>query len=230
MLYRSLAALCLVPLIACSVALAADRVTPTSTQAAASDDDGFVYLYNGKDLSGWKTEGNWVPQDDGTLAIIPREGESGWKRYKSYLYTDKQYENYVLSLEYKLPKRGNSGLHFRIAAPENWEDIDPVAKGIECQILDSYGKPDDKMSHHDHGGIIRTSPPSKNMSKPAGEWNKMVLTCDGQTIKVVLNGEEIINLQQDEGAMKDRPLKGYIALQDHGQKSWFRNIKIKELD
>jgi len=46
----------------------------------------------------------------------------------------------------------------------------------------------------------------------------------------VLNGEEIINLQQDKGAMKDRPLKGYIALQDHGQQAWFRDIKIKELD
>ena len=105
-----------------------------------------------------------------------------------------------------------------------------MAKGIECQILDSHGKADEKMSHHDCGGIIRTSPPKKNMAKPAGEWNKMVLTCNGQNIKVVLNGQEIIDIQQDQGAMKDRPLKGFIALQDHGQQSWFKNIEIKVLD
>jgi len=224
MLTRTLIALLLLPILGFSLALADQHA------AAENDKDGFVPLFNGKDLTGWRTQGNWVVED-GLLEIRPVKGKGGWKRYKDYLYTDKQYGNYVLSLEYKLPKNGNSGLHFRIADPgEDWDKIDPVAKGIECQILDSHGKPDDKMSHHDCGGIIRTSPPSKNMAKPAGEWNKMVLTCDGQTIKVVLNGEEIINLQQDQGAMKDRPLKGYIALQDHGQQAWFRNIKIKELD
>ena len=226
MLNRTLIALILLPILTVSIVLADHHA-----KGEKPADDGFVPLFNGKDLTGWKTEGNWVPQEDGTLAIQPRDGEKGWKRYKSYLYTEKQYENFIFSVEYKLPKGGNSGLHFRIADPgDDWDKIDPVAKGIECQILDSFGKPDDKMSHHDHGGIIRTQPASKNMSKPAGEWQKMVLTCNGQTIKVELNGEEIINIQQDEGAMKDRPLKGYIALQDHGQLSYFRNIKIKELD
>ncbi len=226
MLNRFLIALLLLPVLAVSIAVA-DHHAKSEEKA----DDGFVPLFNGKDLTGWKTEGNWVVGEDGLLEIQPVKGKGGWKRYKDYLYTDKQYENYVLSLEYKLPRNGNSGLHFRIAGPgDDWGKIDPVSKGIECQILDSHGKPDDKMSHHDCGGIIRTSPPSKNMAKPAGEWNKMVLTCNGQNITVVLNGEEIINIQQDEGEMKDRPLKGYIALQDHGMQSWFRDIKIKELD
>ncbi len=221
--YRRLTSLLLLPALAVSVALADDRAK------TERDGDGFVALFNGKDLTGWKTQGNWVVED-GLLEIRPVKGRSGWRRYKDYLYTEKVYENFVLSLEYRLPTNGNSGLHFRIAEPEEWDQIDPVAKGIECQILDSYGKPDDKMTHHDGGGIIRTQGPSKNMSKPAGEWNKMVLACNGQNITVVLNGEEIINIQQDQGAMKDRPLKGYIALQDHGQQAWFRNIKIKELD
>ncbi len=223
MFTRILIALMLLPVLAVSLVLAQDKAAPAA-------EDGFVPLFNGKDLAGWKTEGNWVAQEDGTLAIIPRKGESGWQRYKSYLYTEKQYENYVLSLEYKHGKGGNSGLHFRIAEPADWKDIDPVAKGIECQILDSFGKPDDKMSHHDCGGIIKTQGASKNMCKPAGEWNKMVLTCKGQNIQVELNGEKIIDIQQDKGEMKDRPLKGYIALQDHGQLMWFRDVKIKELE
>ena len=226
MLHRTLIALTLLTTLALTTAMADG---PKHSEKPKADDDGFVQLFNGKDLSGWKTEGNWVAED-GLLVIKPVKGKHGWQRYKDYLYTEKTYENYILSLEYKLPKNGNSGLHFRIADPgQDWDKIDPVSKGIECQILDSHGKPDEKMTHHDCGGIIRTSPPKKNMAKPAGEWNKMVLTCKGQTIKVVLNGEEIINLQQDKGAMKDRPLKGFIALQDHGMQTWFRDIKIKEL-
>ena len=217
-------ALLLIPVLAISVAVADHHAKPEKT------DDGFVPLFNGKDLAGWKTQGNWGVKD-GLIEMRLEQGKHGYSRYKDYLYTEKQYENYVLSLEYKLPKNGNSGLHFRIADPgDNWDLIDPVAKGIECQILDSHGKADEEMSHHDCGGIILTQGPSKNMAKPADEWNKMVLTCQGQTIKVVFNGVEIINIQQDEGAMKDRPLKGYIALQDHGQQIWFRDIKIKELD
>lgn len=227
MLKRSFIAFLMLPALALSLAFANNLAQANQDEKS---EDGFVSLFNGKDLTGWKTEGNWVVKD-GLLEIQPVKGKSGWQRYKDYLYTEKQYENYVLSLEYKLPARGNSGLHFRIADPgEDWDKIDPVAKGIECQILDSHGKPDEKMTHHDCGGIIRTQGPSKNMAKPAGEWNKMVLTCKGQTIKVVLNGVEIINIQQDQGEMKDRPLKGYIALQDHGQQAWFREIKIKELD
>ena len=47
--------------------------------------DGFVSLYNGKDLTGWKTTGNWIPQKDGSLLIQPRPGEKGWQRYDDYL-------------------------------------------------------------------------------------------------------------------------------------------------
>ena len=60
----------------------------------------------------------------------------------------------------QVSQRGNSGVYFRIRDPK-----DPVKTGIECQVLDSYGKPDDKMGHHDHGGIIRTVGLTKNMSK-----------------------------------------------------------------
>lgn len=192
--------------------------------AEPAEDNGFTPLYNGKDLSGWQTEGNWLPQDDGTLKIEPRKGEEGWRRFKDYLTTEKKYANFTIDLEYKLVKGGNSGIFFRIG-----DSADPVGTGIEAQILDSHGKADEKMTHHDCGGIIRTSPPSKNMSKPAGEWNRMIVTCKEHHLTVELNGEKIIDLELDKTDMKDRPLTGHIALQDHGQEGWFRNIKIKEL-
>jgi len=190
----------------------------------SAEDKGWVTLYNGKDLTGWQTTGNWLPQRDGSLLIKPRSGERGWQRYSAYLWSKKKYKDFVLYVEYKYPPKGNSGIHFRVGDLKN-----PVNTGIEAQVLDSYGKK--KMGHHDHGGIIRTVGASKNMSKKAGEWNTMILTCKGHHLKVQLNGEQIVDIHLDKTPMKDRPLEGHIGLQDHGEPNnlHFRNIKIKEL-
>ena len=190
----------------------------------SAEDKGWVTLYNGKDLTGWQTTGNWLPQKDGSLLIKPRPGERGWQRYSAYLWSEKKYKDFVLHVEYKYPPKGNSGIHFRVGDLKN-----PVNTGIEAQVLDSYGKK--KMGHHDHGGIIRTVGASKNMSKKAGEWNTMILTCKGHHLKVQLNGEQIVDIHLDKTPMKDRPLEGHIGLQDHGEPNnlHFRNIKIKEL-
>ncbi len=202
-------------------------VAPCIANVATADkkaDDGFVALYNGKDLTNFETEGNWIPEDDGVLSLQPRPGEKGWTRYGSYLWADKQYGDFIFDVEYKHPKGGNSGVFVRVKDPKN-----PVNTGIEVQILDSHGKKG-KLGHHDCGGVIRTTGPSKNMAKPAGEWNRMIVTCKGSHMKVELNGEQIIDLDLADSAVKDRPLKGYVGLQDHGQLIWFRNIRIKPLD
>ena len=190
----------------------------------SAEDKRWVTLYNGKDLTGWQTTGNWLPQKDGSLLIKPRPGERGWQRYSAYLWSEKKYKDFVLHVEYKYPPKGNSGIHFRVGDLKN-----PVNTGIEAQVLDSYGKK--KVGHHDHGGIIRTVGASKNMSKKPGEWNTMIITCNGHHLKVQLNGEQIIDIQLDKTPMKNRPLEGYIGLQDHGEPNnlHFRNIKIKEL-
>jgi len=231
MLNRTLTALLIAPvLVVAGLAYADHHEAGEAPAEIPVEEPQWVDLYNGENLDGWRTTGNWVPQEDGVLAIVPRQGENGWQRYQDYLYTEQTYGDYELSLEYRLERGGNSGLHFRIAAVEDWANIDPVAAGIECQIMDSFGKPDERMGHHDCGGIIRTQGPSRNMSLPAGEWNTMVIRCEGQHITVQLNGVQIIDIQQDEGAMADRPLVGHIALQDHGIPAWFRNIRIRELN
>jgi hypothetical protein len=187
--------------------------------------DGWTQLYNGKDLSGLVTTGNWLPQDDGSVLIQPRPGEKGWTRYDAYLWTEKKYKDFILDLEYTYPPGGNSGVYFRVK-----DRNDPVETGIEAQILDST-KHEGAMTHHDHGGIIRTQGASKNMSKAPGEWNRMIVKCVGSHLEVELNGEPIIDIMLNEGEMKDRPLEGYIGLQDHGEPNnlKFRNIRIKEL-
>lgn len=185
-------------------------------------DDGFKPMFNGTDLEGWKTTGNWVVEADNTVSLHPRDGEEGWQRYEAYLMTDQRYKDFVIDLDFKILKAGNSGVFFRVDDP-----LDPVEKGIEVQILDTYGL--ENPGHHDCGGVIRTAAPSKNMVKPAGEWNHYTITCKGNQLTVELNGEKIIDLQLDESAMKDRPMDGYIGFQDEAKRVWYRNVRIKEL-
>ena len=188
-------------------------------------EDDFVDLFNGEDLTGWRTSGNWSAQPDGSLKIEPQPGQEGWRRFADYLWTEKQYGDFVLDLEYRYPKGGNSGVFFRVATPE-----DPVDHGIECQILDS-SEHEGEMSHHDHGGIISTVGARKNMSRKPGEWNRMIVTCEGHRLQVKLNGEDIVDVKLDEFPVKDRPPQGHIGLQDHGvpHTLHFRCIRLKEL-
>ncbi len=103
--------------------------------ADQSDQDGFVSLFNGKDLTGWETKGNWLAEENGVVALKPRSGEEGWQRYDAYLMAAKPYHNFVLDFDYKIPPKGNSGVFFRVRDKAN-----PVHTGLEIQILDSHGK------------------------------------------------------------------------------------------
>ena len=199
-------------------------LTAVGTRAGhpAADAEGFVPMFDGKTLDGWQTTGNWVVEDDGSVALHPREGEHGWQRYDAYLTTKRKYKDFVLDLEFKINKGGNSGVFLRVGDPKSQVDT-----GMEVQILDTHGKPN--PGHHDCGGLIGTAGPSKNMAKPAGEWNRYTITCDGNHLTVVLNGEKIIDLQLDKSAMKNRPAEGYIGFQDEAKPVWYRNVRIKEL-
>jgi len=190
--------------------------------AEAGDDAGFVPMFNGKDLTGWQTTGNWIVEKDGTVALKPRPGEQGWKRYDAYLTTQRKYRDFVLDLEFKFGRGGNSGVFLRVADPKN-----QVSSGFEVQILDTHGKKN--PGAHDCGGVIGTAAPSKNMVKPAGQWNRYTITCKGSKLKVVLNGEQIIDLDLSKTGLKNRPPAGYIGFQDEAKRVWYRNVRIKEL-
>lgn len=193
-----------------------------SIPVAAEEEDGFVGMFNGKDLSGWRTTGNWVVEEGNVIRLKPRPGESGWQRYGDYLTTDRKYGDFVLDLEFKFEKGGNSGVFMRVG-----DLADHVKSGFEVQILDTHGK--ENVGHHDCGGVIGTQGPSKNMVKPAGEWNRYTITLKGSHLQVVLNGERIIDLDLSRSAIKDRPPTGYISFQDEGKPIWYRNVRIKEL-
>jgi hypothetical protein len=204
------------------MALLALLLVVVPTQAEEKNQGGFAPMFDGKTLEGWKTTGNWVYEEWGLLTLQPRPGETGWQRYDAYIMTDRKYKDFILDLEFKIGKEGNSGVFLRVDDP-----LDPVEKGMEVQILDTHGK--ENPGHHDCGGLIRTVGPSKNMAKPAGEWNRYIITCRGNQLTVVLNGEQIIDIELDKSAMKDRPLEGHIGFQDEAKRVWYRNVRIKEL-
>ena len=87
------------------------------------------------------------------------------------------------------------------------------------------------MTDHDEGGMLRTVGGSENRAAPPGKWNRMIVTGRGQHRGGCLNGHKSSDLERDKSAMKDRPLEGYIGLQDHGEPHnlRFRNIWLKEL-
>lgn len=193
---------------------------------------GWRLLFDGQSLDGWTATGKpegWTVED-GCLVLKTRGG--------GYLTTVEQFENFHLQLDWKIEAKGNSGVFLR------WSNLrDPVNTGIEIQILDSYGT--DQLGSHTCGAIYDLVAPSKDVFKPAGEWNHYLIRCEGPIISVELNGEHVSEANIDEwtevgknpdgspnkftNAWATMPRKGHIGLQEHDGQLWFRNVKIKEL-
>ena len=155
------------------------------------------------------------------------------------IWTKKSYRNFVLDLEFKVAKESNSGIFLRSG------DIKKALAALEIQVHDSA----DGALYGMVGAIYNAQPPSKNMSKPIGEWNRFTITCEGSRIALIFNGEEVFNVdlntwtearKNPDGtvnkfpqALKDFSRSGPLGLQGlHGKAQapvWYRNIKIKEL-
>jgi hypothetical protein len=151
------------------------------------------------------------------------------------------WENFILSLDYKISPTCNSGVFVRTSPLEPYPGKDVGWNGIEVQILDSP-----TADYYDTGAFYDLAKPTKQAQKPVGEWNHMVVTCKGPVLSVELNGEKVNRIDLDDfkepfkrpdgsahkfdRAMKDQPRKGYIGLQDHGADCWFKNIKLKALN
>jgi hypothetical protein len=188
--------------------------------------DGWFPLFNGADLTGWQATGlrrDTFYVKDG---IIECNGTGG-----GWLRTEKTFENFILRLEYKMSKGANSGIAVR-ATPEG----NPAFTGMEIQLLDDYGR---RATPNTTGSIYDSVAPTENMSKPAGEWNGMEITCNNRQVKIVMNGKQIVDANLDDYTvpihdnlpLKDRAPSGFVELQDYGQKKliWFRNIRLKPL-
>ena len=200
-----------------------------STASPGGAEDGFRPLYNGRDLSGWHVKSGkleaWKADGELLSCILPG---GGW------LTTDKEYSDFILRLEYRIPPGGNSGVGLRYP-PQG----DPAHNGMEIQILDDNA-PEyrGKLIQAQYtGGIYYQSAPAAHPAKPPGQWNKYWIRCQGPRVIVRLNGVEIQNVNVEEftqgqgghKALAARPRRGFIGFQSHGHQVDFRKIKIREL-
>ncbi len=206
----------------------------TTSATSAQAQDGFVPLFNGKDLEGWEVrearagdKDKWTVKDN---LLLAKPG-GGW------IGTKKMYGDFVLKLEWKIFDGGNSGVFLRVPDVKSKES--PSYLGMEIQILDNEAK--DKKGEYIYkgklkpyqfcGGLYHFQGPSKEMSKGVGQWNAYEITCKGPIIQIVFNGEKVIDADATKNdVLNKRPRKGFIGLQNHGTGVEFRNVMIKSLD
>jgi hypothetical protein len=220
-----------------SIFLALFSTILVSSNAAWSEDkdisEGFKALFNGKDLAGWQVnEGGNLKVWGAEKGILYVNGSGG-----GWLMTDKEYCDFELRLEFKLPKAGNSGVAIRCALKGNPH----LEAGMEIQLLDDPWYLDEKnykglKPTQKTGSIYGIVPPSKDALKPVGEWNKMRIIAKGPQITVELNGEKKIvdaNLNEHKDKEKEHKgmmnKKGHLGLQSHDGRVEFRNLLVKEL-
>lgn len=247
-----LAASSIVLLLACnnSASKQADQSTTTdmdtTTAKQQTGDDGWELLFDGASTAGWHTYGNkpvgkaWKVVDS-TLFLDASEKKDGKVVGGGDIVTDADFDNFHLKYEWKISPNGNSGIIFY--AQEDAKYKYPWETGPEMQVLDNNGHPDAKIIKHRAGDLYDLISSSKEMVKPAGEWNLAEIKSINGKLDFYLNGENIVSttLWDDnwkkmvEGSkFKKMPdfgkfQKGKIGLQDHGDNVWFRNIKIKRL-
>jgi hypothetical protein len=195
-------------------------------------------LFDGKTTTGWHSylktgPGAWKVVD-GALQLDPKAPDQG------DLVTDKEYENYELSVTWKIAEGGNSGIIFGIHEDPSFNET--YLTGIEMQVLDDQKASDNKKATHLAGSLYDLKAPS-SPAKPAGEWNEIKIRKDNGQLTFWMNGtktvdvkigspewQELINNSKFKTwkSFASYP-KGHIALQDHGAVVSFKDISIKEL-
>lgn len=195
--------------------------------SAAETEEGFTPIFNGKTLDGWVGATKGYKVEDGCIVCDPHSGGN--------LYTEKEYDNFVLRFDFKLPAGANNGLGIRAPLEGNAAYV-----GYELQILDNSAEVYAKLAPYQyHGSLYGLAAAKRGFQKPVGEWNTQEVVADGDHIKVTLNGTVI--LDADLAEIRKNPTldhqehpglnskKGHIGFLGHGAKVEFRNLRIKEL-
>ena len=204
--------------------------------AAHVADHEFTHLFNGHDLDGWVTESHADSElhPNGRPVWSARDGEIvcdgrgfGFLRYERESFAD-----FTLRLEFQLQKPGghrssNSGIGLRTVAFDRLRSqaTRPSIRGYELQLLDDAAAAPTTRSC---GALYRYVAPREHTLRPAGEWNAVEVAMNGPRIRVSLNDHLIQDVDQLKlPAIRSKPLSGFIALQNHGSPTRFRNIRVR---
>lgn len=230
--------------VACKQESKKSEETETVKEKVSNNESEWITLFDGSSFNNWRgylTEEihpEWIIEN-GAMAFTP--GEKGGKN----IISKQKFTNFVLSLEWKISEGGNSGVFWSVYEDEKFPEA--YQTGPEIQVLDNEWHPDSKVANGTHkaGSLYDMISCPDEFINPAGEWNLCVLEINHETNlgKVSMNGTEVMtfpvhgitwnNMVSNskfngwEGFGKYQT--GHIGLQDHGDKVWYRNIKIKEL-
>lgn len=183
-------------------------------------------LFNGRDLTGWHVVSSNPESWKVEKGILYTEGKGG-----GYIYTDREFADFELELEFRLPPNGNSGVGIRTPGSG-----DPAYVGMEIQVLDDYGDKYTNLKPWQYtGSIYGVQPPSKRVTKNAGQWQTMKIVCKGPKVDVYVNGEHTVDanliehMDKEKGHPGLKRRSGHIGLQNHSTRIEYRNIYLKEL-
>lgn len=203
--------------------------------------DGWTLLFDGKSLKGWhnflsKSVGSAWSVQDGAIHL-----DKSVKKDGGDIVTDSEFENFELTLEWKIAPCGNSGIMFNVVESSEYKYV--WQTGPEMQVLDNACHPDAKIEKHRAGNLYDLIASPDESVKPANEWNFVKMISNKGRVEFWLNGVKQVEFTMftpeweamiKGSKFKDMPgfgkfKKGKISLQDHGDLVWYRNIKIKEL-
>ena len=196
---------------------------------------GFVLLFDGKSLGNFRA----YKRDDVPKGWVVKGGEITYTPDVDGgdLMTREQYEDFDLRIEFKMNRRGNSGIIYLVS-----EDFRAsFHTGPEYQLLDDENY--DITDLHTTGSNYALHAPTKNVMRPAGQWNQARIVKKGNHVEHYLNGELVVeyvlhnddwNKRRAASKFKDFPgygknNEGYICFQDHGGPMWFRSMRIRRL-
>jgi hypothetical protein len=181
---------------------------------------GFTLIFNGENFDDWQQKGNWKVVD----GAMYRATKGGGAMYLGQKVPD----NFELRFEWKVAKGSNSGIYYR---PGQYE----------YQILDNQASPYGRNPRTSAGALYFCMAPSKDVTKPAGEWNTGRIVAKNTVIQHWLNGEKVIDFDYTDPRWKYEvgllELRGadllkrgsYLQLQDHGDPVWYRGLKLREI-
>lgn len=212
--------------------------TLTEAEKAA----GWMLLFDGHSIDQWRlfnydTLMGWAVEDGAMVAL----GEGGPDGHGADIISKNKFDNFDLSLEWKISAEGNSGIFFNVVEGEQYGAV--YHTGPEYQLIDDTGFPADLADSQHSGANYSMHPPSSITTKPVGEYNVSRIRVEDGHVTHWLNGEKVVEYDLwtpewqaliDAGKWEDYPdygkaRSGHLALQDHGNKIWFKNIKIKKL-
>ena len=208
------------------------REIPGDLSSKLSDEEkqqGFEMLFDGSNLNNWIGNKTGYLVENGTMVVNPAGGSGG------NLYTAKEYGDFEYRFEFQLTPGANNGLGIRTPT-----EGDAAYVGMELQILDNEADIYKNLNAYQyHGSVYGVIPAKRGFLKPVGEWNEEVVVAKGSKIKVILNGQVIMDGDIKEASKngtadhKEHPglhnPKGHIGFLGHGSVVRFRNIRVKAM-